>query len=87
MHQLKISRSHLIFHLLTKKGKVVRNVPALYLFRKRVYMYQVLGVHASSAWCTCILPGVPVSEPDFNGVKSPTRCQFFFQGRARAAVD
>ena len=46
MHQLK---SHLIFHLLTKKGKVVRNVPALYLFGKRVYMYQVPGVHASSA--------------------------------------
>ena len=63
MHQLKISRSHLIFHLLTKKGKVVRNVPALYLFGKRVYMYQVPGVHASSARCTCILPGVPVSEP------------------------
>ena len=49
MHQLKISRSHLIFHLLTKKGKVVRNVPALYLFGKRVYMYQVSGVHASYA--------------------------------------
>ena len=63
MHQLKISRSHLIFHLLTKKGKVVRNVPALYLFGKRVYMYQVPGVlvHASSARCKCILPGVPVS--------------------------
>ena len=44
MHQLKISR---FFHLLTKKGKVVRNVPALYLFGKRVYMYQVPGVHAS----------------------------------------
>ena len=26
-------------------------------------MYQVPGVHASSARCTCILPRVPVSEP------------------------